>query len=768
MLFSFDNYTLNSQERTLKRQDDTIALTPKVFETLLVLVENRDHIVSKEELLTSIWPEHFVEESNLTQNVSVLRKALGESANGKKYIATFSGRGYRFVEPVLVAEQPPVQACSPATTSISNRASAHASSRPAARSDASTHCTAPGHAGEPPQATPASAAMPASEPDLSYGWRRPAYIGICAALILAASVFIFKRLQEHRVQPPTPANTAAVMMQTGTIRTLVRMEGAQYQPDWSRDGKQLAFVYAGPNGSDSAIYIQTIGQMHPHRISSGAGRYSSPVFSPDSRSLAFLDFRRDTSEILLYDLATGKTRRLTTLLPHRYGLSCRQLDWSPSGEFLVVNDKDAQSDPLSLYLVFLSNGTKVHLTYPDMDIIGDTAPRFSPDGRQIAFIRMKYQYEYDVFVVAVNGGKVRRLTTRSGILADVDWRTDHHVIYTADQDGEFRMWQIDLQTANPRPALVSSIATDMPLQLSILPKMRKLAFSGYCPDLNVWAYTLNKPSSSAADWKPIIRTPGQDITPAFSPDGKRIAFRSDVSGRFQIWVSRADGSNAVPVPTGSLFPSVISWAPDSQSIIFSSSSAPGIYQVSLSANFPLRKISGISMSHPLYSVDGKWIFADSGGFLYRLPVAGGPAELITYQGGTPIRQSADGRYVYFGHQRMGTTISRYDLLTHQQKIVVSSLIPGYHDAWALTRGGIVFLTQQEGKPVIEFHDLTTGANRTIGAFPGPLPMIATSGFSVSPDGKTLLVVRSDPASANIETVAITHQEYTLASASGGR
>jgi Tol biopolymer transport system component len=546
------------------------------------------------------------------------------------------------------------------------------------------------------------------------------------------------------------------------------MEGAQYQPDWSRDGKQLAFAYSGPDGSDSAIYIQNMGQMHPHRISSGPGEFSSPVFSPDGMSLAFLRFRPNTSEILIYDLATERIRKLTKLLPHQYGLSCRQLDWSPSGEFLVVNDKENQSDPLSLYLVFLSNGAKVHLTYPDMDILGDTAPRFSPDGKQIAFIRMKYQYEYNVLVVPVNGGVAHRLTTRSGILADVDWENDDQVIYTADQDGEFRMWQIDLQTTNPRPVLVSSIATDMPLQLSILPKMRKIAFAGYRPDLNIWAYALNKPSPSDP-WKPIVRTPGQDITPIFSPDGSRIAFRSDVSGRFQIWVSRADGSNAKPVPTGSLFPSVMSWAPDSRSIVFSSSSAPGIYQVSLSANFPLRKITGVSMSHPFYSVDGKWIFADSGGFLYRIPIAGGPAELITYQGGTPIRQSADGRYVYFGHQRMGTTISRYDLLTHHQEVVVSSLIPGYHDAWTLARGGIVFLAQEAGKPVIEFHDLTSGANHIIGAFPGPLPMIATSGFSVSPDGKTLLLVRSDPASANIQTVAISPpQEYAMASASDSR
>ena len=97
MLYSFDSFQLNTEERSLKRCENPIPLTPKVFETLLVLVENHDRVVSKDELLNSIWPERFVEEANLTQNVSVLRKALGEASSGKKYIATFSGRGYRFL-----------------------------------------------------------------------------------------------------------------------------------------------------------------------------------------------------------------------------------------------------------------------------------------------------------------------------------------------------------------------------------------------------------------------------------------------------------------------------------------------------------------------------------------------------------------------------------------------------------------------------------------------------------------------------------------------
>jgi DNA-binding winged helix-turn-helix (wHTH) protein len=106
MIFRFDRYTLNSETRTLSCRGSAVPLTPKVFRTLLVLVENHARVMSKDELFQHIWPRQSVEEANLTQNISILRKALEEAANGKRFIATFHGHGYRFVEPVeIVAGQ---------------------------------------------------------------------------------------------------------------------------------------------------------------------------------------------------------------------------------------------------------------------------------------------------------------------------------------------------------------------------------------------------------------------------------------------------------------------------------------------------------------------------------------------------------------------------------------------------------------------------------------------------------------------------------------
>src|SRR5258706_9911625 len=93
MLFEFEPYKLNARERVLRRDGKPISLNPKVFDILLVLVENSGRVLTKSELLERVWPDTAVEESNLARHVSTLRKIL--KADGR-YIETIPWRGYRF------------------------------------------------------------------------------------------------------------------------------------------------------------------------------------------------------------------------------------------------------------------------------------------------------------------------------------------------------------------------------------------------------------------------------------------------------------------------------------------------------------------------------------------------------------------------------------------------------------------------------------------------------------------------------------------------
>jgi len=98
--YEFGPFQLDTAERLLLRDGEEVSLTPKVFDLLLVLVENNGHIFEKDELMKAIWPDAVVEEANLTRNISTLRKALGESQDAHPYIETIPWRGYRFVASV--------------------------------------------------------------------------------------------------------------------------------------------------------------------------------------------------------------------------------------------------------------------------------------------------------------------------------------------------------------------------------------------------------------------------------------------------------------------------------------------------------------------------------------------------------------------------------------------------------------------------------------------------------------------------------------------
>ncbi len=99
-VYEFDGFRVDPVRRRLLKGGEQVSLTPKAFSILVVLLENRGEVVEKEELIRRIWPDTFVTEANLTQNISSLRKALGERANDHRYVVTVPGRGYSFVAEV--------------------------------------------------------------------------------------------------------------------------------------------------------------------------------------------------------------------------------------------------------------------------------------------------------------------------------------------------------------------------------------------------------------------------------------------------------------------------------------------------------------------------------------------------------------------------------------------------------------------------------------------------------------------------------------------
>jgi TolB-like protein/DNA-binding winged helix-turn-helix (wHTH) protein/Tfp pilus assembly protein PilF len=179
-VYEFGDFRLDPRKRLLWRDGAQVPLTPRVFETLLFLVEHHDSVLDKERLMDAVWPDSIVEENNLTQNISALRRVFGETPGSHHYIVTVPGRGYRFVADVRMRE--------PAVPPAENNS-------------------------EP-------VALSVVEPDQRRRFK-PALPTIAAVLALSVATFFFWRERiQNPPQPPTRNSSAELVVPEKSIAVL--------------------------------------------------------------------------------------------------------------------------------------------------------------------------------------------------------------------------------------------------------------------------------------------------------------------------------------------------------------------------------------------------------------------------------------------------------------------------------------------------------------------------------------------------------------------
>lgn len=690
-IFEFGAFVLDVGARRLQRGDETVTLTPKVFETLRVLVENAGRLLTKEEMMKAIWPDRFVEEANLTQNISVLRRALGEAESGTKYIATYPGKGYQFIAPVRGSD-----------------------------------CGAP--------ETPVQAAARAGRP-----LRIRLWAALVAVLVVAAIVVL---TQTGRRAAPELRRVP-----------LTRLPGGEYQPAISRDGTKLAFVWdqEGPRGT--SLLVKGPEDDSPRPLSRGPFDHSSPTWSPDGRFLAYLRYEPEATKVIVRPERGGPEKEIASLFPSRYGLVCRHLDWSPDGKTLAVDDKTSPAEPFGISLVDLDTGAKKRLSRPDSDIIGDVDPRFSPDGKLVSFVRMMYRFNHELFVAPVGGGPARQLTHDGKQIGGHDWSPDgSSILFSSDRTGEFAVWRLDVARGKLLPAGISGFS---PFQLSVARTGGRLVYSEFAQDLNIWRLEIPAVGSRTQPaWTRVIASTGEDMLPQLSPDGKRICFRSNRADGEQLWISGADGSGQAQLTRGALRPAVGRWSPDGNSIVFNSAVVQTMYVVDAAGGVP-RLLGGINGGHPAFSSDGRAVYYSDAGAIMSLRLPAGPATLVTASGGFPKIPSADGRHLYFIPGRTETAIWRLALNSRKTEKLLDGLLPGYWGCWAVSPAGIYYLSKDPLAPeraAVLFHAFASGKSVRVAEFPGPLPPIGTSTWSISSDERYLYCVRADQSNSDIVLV----------------
>jgi DNA-binding winged helix-turn-helix (wHTH) protein len=342
----FGPFTLDLQTRQLIRETGEIHLSPKAFELLALLSIERPRVLSKSELQGRLWPDTFVEEVSLAKKVSILRKVLGEDVD-HHYIETIPRRGYRFVAEVheswLAGQEGRnvEQDLNPSSLVTTNGEGV-------------------------PAAVNANTAQTPSG-------RRSWFIVLLSFGLLASCGLLY---WSFRWRPSAYPVVSPVL----NAIPLTSYQGRENQVAFSPDGNQIAFVWNGPVGDNSDIYVKLIDAETPLRLTSSPADDINPVWSPDGRNIAFLRHSGESSEVLLIPALGGAERKLASIAPYQVPSDGNSAYFSPDGRYLAIPDRQIPSEPLTIFLISIDTGERRRLTSPPPGILGDYCPAFSPDG----------------------------------------------------------------------------------------------------------------------------------------------------------------------------------------------------------------------------------------------------------------------------------------------------------------------------------------------------------------------------------------------------
>jgi eukaryotic-like serine/threonine-protein kinase len=534
-----------------------------------------------------------------------------------------------------------------------------------------------------------------------------------------------------------PSDRAAPIIIEGQPFTAA--PGNETNPAFSPDGRQIAYAWDGGSATrEQSIYVRLVHGGNPLRLTSGA-EDDNPVWSPDASRLAFLRYSPAGAQVMVVPALGGAQTVLGTVADARL-TARRLLTWSLDADELVVVDSPKQRGQglrLSLYRLRVSSRQRQRLTYPP-EGMDDVEPNFSPNGRYLAFLR-KHGSLYQFNVVDARGGSTRQLAAE----ADVEgfaWSPDSRsLIFCTDAAPPGRVQMLSLTEGKPVPARFQfgSVMRD----LVFSPASGRMAFVHEQKDTNIWALT-----KGDHVFRPLIDSTRSDEDPRISPDGQRIAFTSNRTGPYEIWVCERDGSNPHPVTSQRTFAGSAAWSPDGRTLAYDAAlvgHATEIWLVNADGG-PSRRLMDPPLPGfiPNWSADGRWIyFVGKGLQIWKTKVAGGGPLQVTHNGGFEGFETFDGKYFYFVRKLGSPGIWRLPVAGGQEELLPELASVNPFRSWAMAREGIYY-AESSPKRALKFFRFRDRKTFAVADLPQP-PQESERGLSVSPDGSLIVYVQVD-------------------------
>jgi Tol biopolymer transport system component len=580
-------------------------------------------------------------------------------------------------------------------------------------------------------------------------WRRTALIGGAAALAIAAIVVAATTIGRGRA-----TRSRALRVESETV-PLTSAPGLEYQPALSRDGTQVAYVWNGSEGgSNFDIYTKSVDRQTTFRLTTDRASECCPAWSPDGKSVAFLRIHATEADLITMPAMGGPERKIRPVHPW-FGSA---ITWSPDGKSLAFSDRTAPGRPFQIAVLSLDTGDVRTISHPERSIAGDGLPTFSPDGTQIAYVRLPglgdaFQWS-EIEVFDIDSATETRVIRDGSIVGGLDWTTggDELVFSASAPGGAARLWRVSLADRNRRPVgdgiPLSNVtgaeafnAVSRTLRVSVAAAAHRLAFARGAYDTDIWAVA---PAGAPTESRKLIASTRLDEAPQYSPDGQRIAFASDRnSPTSQIWVCSAAGSECEQVTSLAVACGTPRWSPDGRRIAFDAApeGQTDIYVVEVASKTVTRLTSAPSHEAvPSWSRDGHSIYVASdrtGDWqLWKIAVDGGGEERVTQDGGFIAFEGIDGRTLFYVKDATFGLFAR----TADGRETRLMDLPQCKGYWALAPDGIYLVDSNAPQgPVLDFFRFATRDLEFIRNLPGEVACGET-GLAATPDGRALAYV----------------------------
>lgn len=648
-VYEFDHFRLDVGERQLLRDGEPVTLSSKAFDLLVVLVENSGRLVEKEELYQRVWADQIVEESNLSVQMSAIRKALGESRRRQQYISTVTGRGYRFVAGVtdLIADDQVVIETQTLSRIVIESEEEDNSDDAAAhllrRSEVNELRLDDGSASNLGVGTAAAIVTPSTDPALR---QRGVVLLLASALTVVLVAVGVTWVYQSRTRSKASASSTSM-----SLRRFTTHGGVPYRVAISPDGKSLVYwqkinkkesLWLGEVETNTSVLLNDQPDL----------RFDNLVFAPDGSSIYF-NVRGGGRPQTTLGRMSVLGGAITELLPGVVG----DVTFAPGGKQMAFLQRDGAAKETSIIIADAADGQNQRklLSLKTSEGFSSDSLSWSPDGKTIAFSSYDESRQENIMSVNVSDGSVSRLANRAwSNVSRVAWLPDGGGLLVSGLEnvGERmrQLWIISIPGGDAR-RITSDLNVFLQGRMTVSNDGKVAVLQGHI-NSDIWI-------APHGDIKQALRVL-QGVAPryegidglAWTPDG-RLLYTVYVGDSEVIWSINSDGTDLkqlTPSRSNTSDSNMCATA-DGRYVVFQSNRSRQIevWRVNTDGSDLKQLTRGGNDSHPALSPDGSWIVytasRDGKATLARIPIDGGESIQISDTASRYSQVSPDGQYV---------------------------------------------------------------------------------------------------------------------------